>query len=189
MNFIKHITVNSLWLFPLVFISANAQNTTQSKVAEDLATSKLSPACQEKVIRIVDDIIGPKTHRILAKNVSQTDTFHAFILLSYNDQDSHLSITVTPNNTDCQVNTNESFELPAPCPDARNSIFKRWAILGRMDENTLVMRYDHPRNKAELLADENERAMGFLTQTRQGVACLITRQQQNVPMPPKKEEE
>lgn len=161
-----------------------------TKIPEALKEASISVACKNKLIRIADNLIGKKKHRILEHNVSDSDAFHAFILLSYNDQDSHVSYTAIPSeNGDCQVNMNESFELPAPCPDARNSIFKRWEMLGRLDEHTIVVRYDHPRKKEERLADENARAMGFLTQTRRGTSCLVTRQQQNMPLPPMKKDE
>ncbi len=152
-------------------------------MAAVLADSRLSLACQAKVSAIADHIIGKKKHRILEKQVSDSDSFHVFVLLSYNDQDSHLSLTASPTKTDCRVDSSESFELPAPCTEARESIFKRWEMLGRLSEKTRVLRYDHPRKKTERLADENARALGFLTQTRRGAGCLITRQQQNIPLP------
>lgn len=186
----KGVTVSKSPLFILLLslgLSANAQ--AESKMREALADAKISKPCQNKLIRIADYFIGKKRHRILEKNVSNSTTFHAFVLLSYNDQDTHMSFTATETKTGCQINMRESYELPANCMDARNSIFKRWAMIGKLNDKTIVMRYDHPRKKATLIADENARAMGFLTQTRRGEACLITKQQQNIPEPPKKEEE
>ncbi len=175
---------SSFILFSLLWC---AQVNAESKMADALKNTAISKSCQTKLVRIADHIIGKKRHRILEKNVSQAKTFHAFVLLSYNDQDSHLSFTATETGDGCQVNMNESYELPANCLDARNSIFKRWAMLGRLNDKTIVVRYDHPRRKTERLDDENARALGFLTQTRRGEACLISRQQQNMPEPPQPE--
>lgn len=188
MHTIKPFLLSTVLLSTLLL--AQDANLSPSKFAQVIHVTKLPKVCQSKLIRIADNFIGKKKHRILEHNVSDSDAFHAFILLSYNDQDSHVSYTAIPSeNGDCQVNMNESFELPAPCPDARNSIFKRWEMLGRLDEHTIVVRYDHPRKKEERLADENARAMGFLTQTRRGTSCLVTRQQQNMPLPPMKKGE
>ncbi|PIE44877.1 MAG: hypothetical protein CSA45_05000 [Gammaproteobacteria bacterium] len=169
-----------------------ASASAESKMSQFIDKSKLSIACQEKLVSIADGIIGIKRHRILEHNVPETKTFHAFVLLSYNDQDSHLSFTAIPtvdknNHENCQINVNESYQLPADCLDAREFIFKRWKLLGKLNEETFVLRYDHPRNKKELPQNEKARAMAYLTMTSNGRACLITKQQQNVPALPREE--
>ncbi len=178
--------LSPLLLFLVVFSTHANANT---KMAQALAQAKIPKACQQKLIRIADDIIGKKRHRVLEKTLSNSTTFQAFVLLSYNDQDTHLSFTATETPKGCQVNMNESFELPANCLEARQALFKRWALIGQLSNTTYVLRYDHPRKKVRRLADENARAIAFLTQTRNGKACLISKQQQDMPEPPQKQED
>lgn len=160
----------------------------ETKMSAVLAQTELSAACQYKINALSQALIGEKQHRILRQSVAGSDTAQFFVLLSYNDQDSHVSFTAVPQGEDCEVHISESFELPASCVDARQALFKRWAMLGRLNDTTIVMRYDHPRDKSQLPADIDARATAILTQTQHGKYCLISKKQFDAkPLKPKSE--
>lgn len=198
--------VNFQKLVVVVFTIFSGTVCAASKMSEVVTNSKLSEECKDKVIQIADHLIGKKGYQILGKNISNSEAFHAFILLSYNDQDSHITLTATPQKTgsSCLVNMEESYQSNELCLDERQTVFKRWEYLGmgkmtsvtkynggKLKDRTYVVRYDKPRKKEELIEDTNARAMAFLTQTftRYGPMCLVTKQQQNMPYPPKQDEE
>ncbi|PID65604.1 MAG: hypothetical protein CR975_06500 [Gammaproteobacteria bacterium] len=147
---------------------------------EVLAATDLPGACKAPLIKAAAVIIGPKRHRILHNKTSHSPIFEAFVLLTYNDQESHLNFTAVPTEAGCEVSYRESFEINTPCIDAREALFKRWQVLGKLSDTTMVLRYDSPRKKEQLPADEDDRATAYLTQTRQGVSCLVTKKQQHI---------
>ncbi len=152
----------------------------KSKMPEVLAETDLPNTCKKPLIEAAEAIIGPKRHRILQNKSSHSTVFEAFVLLTYNDQESHINFTAMPTKTGCEVSYRESFEINTPCIDAREVLFKRWKVLGKLSDTTIVLRYDFPRKKAQLPADENDRATAYLTQTRQGASCLVTKKQQHI---------
>lgn len=161
-----------------------ARAATEDAAAQPLKITetfddKLPKVCQDKLIYLVKDLVGPKKHRVL-RHALDNKSYRAFILLQYNDQDSHVNLTAVPDGDDCLVSYTESFELDAPCTEARDSLFKRWALLGQLSDTSFFLRYDFPRKKETLPANEADRKMAVMTQTRHGKGCLITRKQNNV---------
>ncbi|MBS9777355.1 MAG: hypothetical protein KGV50_01200 [Gammaproteobacteria bacterium] len=154
--------------------------TADSKMPKALAETNLSSNCKEIITNFSEDIIGPKKHRILVHENPHAPFFQAFILLGYNDQDSHVTINAVPMGKQCEVSYKESFEINVPCDGAREALFKRWQLIGKLSNTTMVLRYDHPRNKKILPANEKDRAFAYLTQTRRGESCLVTKQQQHI---------
>ncbi len=174
----KLLLPNFLLIFAL-FLAAS-QAAAQSKMPQVLAETDLSPACKNILLDFAETLIGPKKHRILRNPTPHAPFFQAFMLLSYNDQDSHVLFTAVPTDESCEVSYSESFEINTPCMEAREALFKRWQLIGKLSETTLVLRYDHPRDKNTLPSDENDRASAYLTQTRNGEACLVTRKQHHI---------
>lgn len=175
-----------LTLFMLL-LTANA--LAETKISTILADNNDLPIeCKTILIDAAEIMIGPKRHRIIENPSSNGDIFSAFILLSYNDQESHINFTAIPSEQGCNVGYNESFEINIPCVDARESLFKRWRLLGKLSDSTIVMRYDFPRDKKTLPKNENDRANAYLTQTRRGTACLVTKKQQHLTANPTPEQ-
>ncbi len=159
---------------------AVSQVAAQSKMPQVLTETNLPPACKNILLDFAETLIGPKKHRILRNPTPHAPFFQAFMLLSYNDQDSHVLFTAVPTDESCEVSYSESFEIDASCMETREALFKRWQLIGKLSETTLVLRYDHPRDKKTLPLDENDRASAYLTQTRNGKACLVTRKQHHI---------
>ncbi len=156
------------------------QAAAQSKMPQVLAETNLPPACKNILLDFAETLIGPKKHRILRNPTAHVPFFHAFMLLSYNDQESHVLFSAVPTGNGCEVSYSESFEINTPCMDAREALFKRWQLIGKLSETTVVLRYDHPRDKKTLPPDENDRATAYLTQTRNGEACLVSKKQHHI---------
>ncbi len=156
------------------------QVAAQSKMPQVLAETNLPPACKNILLEFAETIIGPKRHRILRNPTPHAPFFQAFMLLSYNDQDSHVLFTAVPTEEGCEVSYSESFEIDASCMETREALFKRWQLIGKLSETTLVLRYDNPRDKKTLPIEENDRATAYLTQTRNGEACLVTKKQHHI---------
>ncbi len=168
-------------LFSTVILGFNVTGLwAKTKMPEVLAETNLPMACQKPLIEFAERMIGPKRHRILQNKTSHSPIFEAFVLLTYNDQESHVSFTAVPTEKGCEVSYRESFEINTPCIDAREALLKRWKVLGKLSDTTMVLRYDFPRRKSELPADENDRATAYLTQTRRGASCLVTKKQQHI---------
>lgn len=154
----------------------NAAKVNENKVGIILADSPLSETCKQAVMAFSGKLIGPKKHRVLS-NHSAPPIFEAFILIHYNDQDSHALLSAVDTEQGCRINYTENFDINMPCMGAREALFKRWKLLGKLSEITLVVRYDYPRDKKTLPASEAERTRAYLTQTRRGASCLVTKRQ------------
>lgn len=163
--------------------------SAETKMPEVLADTDLPNSCKQRLIAVAEEIIGPKRHRIIENKVTDSNIFKAFMLLTYNDQESHINFTAVPTADGCKVSYSESFDIKTPCVDARESLFKRWRFLGKLSQTTTVFRYDYPRNKKELPENEDDRGIAYLTQTRRGTSCLVTKKQQNIQLPLKKDKE
>ncbi len=148
------------------------QAAAESKMPLVLAETNLPKNCKNILLDFSKELIGPKKHRILRHPNPHVPFFQAFILLSYNDQDSHVLLTAIPMGQRCEVSYKESFEINIPCMDAREALVKRWQMIGKLSNTTMVMRYDHPRDKKSLPTNEDDRAVAYLTQTRRGESCL-----------------
>lgn len=159
----------------------------QNKMPAVLAETDLPPDCKAILIDFSEAMIGPKKHRIFPNPTPHSAAFEAFMLLSYNDQESHVSFSAVPSANGCEVSYRESFEIRTPCMGAREALFKRWKQLGKLSDTTMVMRYDFPRNKKALPKNEADRATAYLTQTRNGASCLVTKKQQHIQLRPKKD--
>ncbi len=173
-------TLLSYLLLMAALLLSVTQATAQSKMSQVLVETNLPPACKNILLDFAEALIGPKKHRILRNPSAHVPFFQAFMLLSYNDQDSHVQFSAIPTADGCEVSYSESFEINTPCMEAREALFKRWQLIGKLSETTAVLRYDHPRDKKTLPADENDRASAYLTQTRNGEACLVTKKQQHI---------
>lgn len=167
-------------LFTAALLLATSQANAQSKMPQVLIETNLPQNCKNILLNFSEELIGPKKHRILQTPNPHAPFFQAFMLLSYNDQDSHVLFTAIPMGQNCEVSYSESFEIDTPCMGAREALFKRWQIIGKLSNTTMVMRYDHPRDKKTLPAKEEDRAMAYLTQTRRGEACLVTKKQHHI---------
>lgn len=176
LSYFRHFLLLSVWLFGTV-VSA------ETKMPAVLKELNLANPCKQTLVALAEEIIGPKEHRIIENKVTDSNIFEAFILLSYNDQESHLNFTAVPTAKGCKVSYSESFDVRTPCVEARESLFKRWRMLGKLSQTTTVFRYDFPRNKKQLPENENDRATAYLTQTRRGTSCLVTRKRQNIQPP------
>lgn len=154
--------------------------SAQSKMPQVLPETNLPPDCKHILMDFAEELIGPKKHRILRNPTPHSPFFEAFMLLSYNDQETHVHFTAVPTEKGCEVSYSESFEIKTPCMDAREALFKRWQLIGKLSNTTMVMRYDFPRDKKNLPPDENDRATAYLTQTRNGAGCLVTKKQQHI---------
>lgn len=171
-------------LIVIFTLSMASHVLAQSKMPQVLPQTNLPPACKNILLDFAERMIGPKAHRILVTATPHTPFFEAFMLLSYNDQDSHVRFTAIPTATGCEVSYSESFEIDTPCMGAREALFKRWQILGKLSNTTMVMRYDFPRNKKALPENEADRATAYLTQARGGKSCLVTKKQHHIQVQP-----
>lgn len=154
--------------------------SAQSKMPQVLPETNLPQSCKNILMNFAEELIGPKKHRILRNPTPHSPFFEAFMLLRYNDRDSHVNFTAVPTENGCEVNYSESFEIDVPCMGAREALFKRWQLMGKLSDTTFVMRYDFPRDKETLPKNENDRATAYLSQTRNGEGCLITKKQQHI---------
>lgn len=167
-------------LLTSALLLATGYAAAQSKMPQVLTETNLPQNCKNILLNFAEELIGPKKHRILQTPNPHAPFFQAFMLLSYNDQDSQVLFTAIPMGQNCEVSYSESFEIDTPCMGAREALFKRWQIIGKLSDTTMVMRYDHPRDKKTLPVKKEDRAMAYLTQTRRGEACLVTKQQQHI---------
>lgn len=154
--------------------------SAQSKMPQVLVETNLPPACKNILLTFAEEMIGPKKHRILRNPSAHAPFFQAFMLLKYNDQESHVTFSAVPTGDSCEVSYSESFESKTPCMEVREALFKRWKQVGKLSDTTMVMRYDFPRDKKELPENEDDRATAYLTQTRNGKSCLVTKKQQHI---------
>lgn len=171
------LNIKIMAAFALLAVSSLS---AQSKMPQVLPQTNLPPSCKNILLDVAERIIGPKEHRILPTPTPHTPFFEAFMLLSYNDQDSHVRFTAIPTAEGCEVSYSESFEIKTPCMGAREALFKRWKIIGKLSDTTMVMRYDFPRDKKTLPANESDRATAYLTQADNGKACLVTKKQHHI---------
>lgn len=175
-NYLSRLSQMSVVVAALATAGASAQ----SKMPQVLPETNLPQSCKNILIEFAEELIGPKKHRILRNPTPHSPFFEAFMLLSYNDQDSHVNFTAVPTEKGCEVSYSESFEIDTPCMGAREALFKRWQLVGKLSDTTFVMRYDFPRDKKTLPENENDRATAYLSQTRNGAGCLVTKKQQHI---------
>ncbi|ESP93151.1 MULTISPECIES: hypothetical protein [Pseudoalteromonas] len=124
--------------------------------------------CHSELKAMAEDVIGSKKHRLLVSNQTSKNEFETLLVtgvLEYKDRQSHITFSMSHSAQHCEVTYKESFAVKNPCIVVREEVFKKWLFKGKLNDHTHV--FSHKR-------DEN--FVGYMTSTKDGSYCLVSRQ-------------
>lgn len=111
-----------------------------SSMADTLAAYPHPVACKSLLVGSADFLIGGNAHRLYIDPrapTSETPVINGVI--AYRDRHAAISFHAYHAGNDCRVAVEESFVLDDPCVTGREEILRKWAYIGKLDEQTIVL--------------------------------------------------
>lgn len=124
--------------------------------------------CASELAQHAKLVFKQNPQRMLAYNNKTADLhlFNALAVNSYRDRDSHVSFhSIKNSDGSCEISITESYILQTTCNDARNEVFSKWNLQGKLNARTLVLESRHIKGK-----------QAFLT-AQFSTLCLVTTRQ------------
>ncbi|MGB1361167.1 MAG: hypothetical protein ACPG8V_03520 [Alphaproteobacteria bacterium] len=145
-------------------VPVNAESVKISDIMRGLTTEScivMMKAVEKKMFKGVP----MRTYPIVNKSNPQGNIFSATAELDYNGDDSQVNITASPIKNGCNIVFTETFTSNNPCIEMREKLFKKWKMLGKLNQ-TLVFSYKKDKD-----------FIAYLTPQGNGATCLITKRQ------------
>ena len=143
----------------------------------DSANTNAIQTCQAAIKKIAEFTIKDRTHAThstWSTNDANHHLFTSMTILSYGQNDSHLSITASPNPAGtCDITYTETFIIDQPCTLVRSTTFQKWQKASQL-------------NNSVLLVNSNGSVTIYLTPQLKDEACLISKKEVRHKTPMKK---
>ncbi|MBV7434053.1 hypothetical protein KRX19_03350 [Cardiobacteriaceae bacterium TAE3-ERU3] len=96
--------------------------------------------CRSELIAAADAVIGKNIHRLYLPPLQVGQDMPAIAgIIAYHDRHAQVRFQAQMADGLCRINVRESYTFSDACPTIRTEVFKRWDLLGKLDEYTWVL--------------------------------------------------
>ena len=118
--------------------AANVQ--AQTSMAAVLDEANISQ-CRSELIGAADAIIGKNIHRLFLPPLQTEQEMPAITgIIAFHDRHAQVRFQAQMADGVCRINVRETYTFSDACPTIRTEVFKRWDLIGQLDEYTWVLK-------------------------------------------------
>lgn len=123
--------------------------------------------CRSELIGAADAIIGKNIHRLYLPPLQAEQDMPAIAgIIAFHDRHAQVRFQAQIADGVCRINVRETYTFSDACPTIRTEVFKRWEMLGKLDDYTWVL------NKAKRVRFPQT---AYLSDAiRNHTSCLVT---------------
>lgn len=96
--------------------------------------------CRAELIAAADAVIGQNAHRLYLPPLQQGQDRPAISgIIAFHDRHAQVRFEAQKVAGVCRINVRETYAFSDPCSTIRSEVFKRWDLIGKLDEYTWVL--------------------------------------------------
>lgn len=128
----------SLLVLAVVMSAVNVYAETSMETVLDEANIS---QCRSELIAAADAVIGKNVHRLYLPPLQLGQDMPAVTgIIAFHDRHAQVRFQAQAVDGVCRINVRETYVFSDPCPTIRTEVFKRWDMLGKLDDYTWVLK-------------------------------------------------